>query len=140
MDDDADRVLRFEKFRAKSPVWAERDAKRAAAKQKRKRKPRRPAIPTPFGSIPYYYTDKLQAAGASGTAWALLFHLDRLIYGPARKEPLTIEAGTYKSFRLDRWQVRRGLHQLERAGLITLRRLGGRSFDVFPLWRTRPDR
>jgi hypothetical protein len=123
----------FERFRSKRPPPPH------TTPAKRKRKPRRPPVPVPYGSIPYYYTDKLQAAGASGTAWALLFHLDRLIYGPARKEPLTIEAGTYKSFRLDRWQVRRGLHQLERAGLITLRRLGGRSFDVFPLWRTRPD-
>jgi len=138
MDDDADRVLRFEKFRAKSPVWAERDAKRAAAKQKRKRKPRRPAIPTPFGSIPYYYTDKLQDAVPLEPTWALLFHLDRLIYGLARNEPLTISAKVFRSFRLTRKQVRNALRRLENAGLVTLRRQGGRSFDVFPLWRVPP--
>jgi hypothetical protein len=108
------------------------------APTKRKRKPRRPPIPVPYGSIPYAYTDKLQDAGVSGTTWALLFHLDRLIYGPARKEPLTISTEFYQSSRLTRWQVACGLRQLERAGLVTLRRHGGRSFDVFPLWRSVP--
>jgi hypothetical protein len=104
----------------------------------RKRRPRRPAVPAPYGSIPYYYTDKLQDSGASAMAWVLLFHLDRLIYGPARKEPLAITAEICKSCRLTRWQVSRGLRQLEHAELVALRRQGGRSFDVFPLWRAAP--
>jgi hypothetical protein len=122
----------FERFRSKRPPPPR------TTPAKRKRKPRRPPIPTPYGSIPYAYTDKLQDAAPLEPTWALLFHLDRLIYGPTRKEPLTITDKVCRSFRLTRKQVRNALRRLERAGLITLRRLGGRSFDVFPLWRVPP--
>jgi hypothetical protein len=125
----ADRLAKFRVTRPPPP---------RATPAKRKRKPRRPPILTPYGSIPYTYTDKLQDAGASGTTWALLFHLDRLIYGPARKEPLTLTAETYKAFRLSRHQVGRALRELEQAGLITVRRGSGRHNVVFPLWRQPP--
>jgi hypothetical protein len=105
------------------------------APAKRKRKSRRPAVPVPYGSIPYYYADKLQAAGASGTTWAFLFRIDRLIYGPARKEPLTLTAETREACRLSRHQVKNALRELEQAGLITVRRHAGRHNVVFPLWR-----
>jgi hypothetical protein len=134
---DDDKLLRFEKFRTKSPVWAEIDAKRKASKP-RKRKPRRPPIPTPYGSIPYAYTDKLQDSEAHWTAWALLFHLDRLIYGPSRKEPLTVSAEVCKSCRLTQKQIRRALRQLECAGLVAVCRRGGRHNVVAPLWRIAP--
>jgi hypothetical protein len=126
------KVVGLEQFTSKRPEPPPK------ALAKRKRKPRRPPIPAPYGSIPYHYTDKLQAAGASGTTWALLFHLDRLIFGPSRKEPLTLTTEVRETFHLTRQQVSHGLRQLERAGLATLRRLGGRSFDVFPLWRNPP--
>ena len=134
--DDGDKVFSLEKFRPKSPKWAEHDAKPASVK--RKRKPRRPAVPAPFGSIPYVYADKLQNSGASGTAWALLFHLDRLIYGPTRREPLTISAEICKSCRLTPRQVGHALRQLERAGLVAICRRGGRGLIVSPLWRIAP--
>jgi len=128
MGDDGE-VFDLERFRAKRPPLERK------APARRKRKPHRPPVPAPYGSIPYVYTNKLQAAGASGTAWALLFHLDRLIYGPARKEPLTLSAETHKAFRLSRHQIKRALRELEQAGLVTVRRCEGRHSIVFPLWR-----
>jgi hypothetical protein len=125
----SDAERRLEKFRVTRPPPPH------ATPAKRKRKPRRPPIPVPYGSIPYYYTDKLQDMDASGTTWALLFHLDRLIYGPARKEPLTLSTETHKAFRLSRHQVGRALRELEQVGLITVRRGSGRHNVVFPLWR-----
>lgn len=95
-------------------------------------------IPAPYGSIPYACADKLQDTGANETAWALLFHLDRLIYGPSRREPLTISATVCKTCRLTPKQVRRALRQLERAGLVAICRRGGRGFVVSPLWRVAP--
>jgi hypothetical protein len=129
----------LERFRAKSPMWVDIDVKKAAqTTQKRKRKPHRPAIPVPYGSIPYAYTDKLQDSKAHWTAWALLFHFDRLIYGPSRKEPLTVSAEICRSCRFTPKQVRYALRQLERAGLVAICRRGGRGFIVSPLWRIAP--
>jgi len=134
MTNDGDLFADLRRFQVTKPP-----PKQAPAERKRKRKPRRPTIPAPYGSIPYAYTDKLQDMKASGTAWALLFHLDRLIYGPTRKEPLTITAEICKSCRLAPRRVEYALRQLERAGLIAVMcRRRGRRTIVIPLWRTAP--
>ena len=125
----SDEVLDLERFRVKRPPPQRK------APAGRKRKPRRPPVPAPYGSIPYAYTDRLRNAKAPWTAWVLLFHLDQLIYGPTRKEPLTISAEVCKACRLTQRQVGHALRQLECAGLVAVCRREGRHNVVTPLWR-----
>jgi hypothetical protein len=122
-----DKVFSLEKFKAT------RDAKRKAST--RKRRPRRPPIPTPFACFPYACSDKLRNSKAHWTAWALWFHLDQLIYGPSRKEPLTVSVEVCKSLHFTQRQANRALRQLECAGLIAVCRRDGRHNVVTPLWR-----
>jgi len=85
-----------------------------------------------FARIPH---DRARALyHLSGSAWALLIELDRLILEGRGRNPVRLTAHTLEASGLSEKRKRRGLNELEIARVIIVERHPGRSPLVTHLW------
>jgi len=86
-----------------------------------------------FARIPHDRARRLYHL--SGSAWALLIELDRLILeGRGRNHPVKLTPTTRAAISLTRWKLDHGLGLLETSGAITVERHRGRSPLITHLW------
>jgi hypothetical protein len=85
-----------------------------------------------FARIPHDRARRLYHL--SGSAWALLIELDRLILEGRGRNPVRLTTITLKASGLSEKRKRSGLDELETAGMITVERQRGRSPLVTHLW------
>ena len=98
---------------------------------------RRPRLAESFARIPHDQARRLY--GRSGSAWALLIELDRLIFEGHGRNPVRLTSKVLKASGLTEKRKRYGLEELEDAGVIAVERKQGRSPLITHLWfRTSP--
>ena len=85
-----------------------------------------------FARIPHDRARRLYHL--SGSAWALLIELDRLILEARGRNPVRQTTKTLKASGLSEKRKRSGVDELEAAGVLTVERQRGRSPLVTHLW------
>jgi hypothetical protein len=70
----------------------------------------------------------------SGSAWALLIELDRLVFEGRGKNPVRLTHRCLKAAQLSRFAAKRALRALEKAGVISVEHRRGRAPLVTHLW------
>ena len=85
-----------------------------------------------FARIPHDRARRLYHL--SGSAWALLIELDRLILEARGRNPVRLTTKTLKASGLSEKIKRSGVDELEAAGVLTVERQRGRSPLVTHLW------
>ena len=93
---------------------------------------RRPRLAETFARIPHDRARRLYHL--SGSAWALLIELDRLILEGRGRNPVRLTTKSLKASGLSEKRKRSGLYELETTGVITVERQCGRSPLVTHLW------
>ena len=93
-----------------------------------KRKAQRRQLSTvKFARIPHDVARQLFRRRITGAAWLLLVEIDRLDLEKGRERSIRLTRGELEGSGLSPGQVKRGLHQLEGAGVITVTRKSGNS-------------
>jgi hypothetical protein len=93
---------------------------------------RRQRIGETFARIPHDRARRLYHL--SGSAWALLIELDRLIFEARGKNPARLTHRCLKAAGISRWAAKRALRSLEKAGVIYVNHKRGRGALVTHLW------
>jgi hypothetical protein len=93
---------------------------------------RRPHVTETFARIPH---DKALALKISGDAWAVLIELDRMILKARGRNPIRFWNSRLNKIGLRSKRRWRALRELERAGVILVKRIGrGLAPWVFHTW------
>jgi hypothetical protein len=93
-----------------------------------------------FARIPHDRALELHRHKISGTAWAVLIELDRLILKAGGRNPVRFWSPRLRASGLTRWRRQRALRQLEIAGVVEIEQRGeGLSPWVTHLWYPRRD-
>jgi hypothetical protein len=96
--------------------------------------PRRRLAET-FARIPHDRALDLYRHRISGTAWTVLIELDRLILKARGQNPVKFSSRRLRAIGVTGFHRMRALRQLERAGVIRIKRLGrGQAPWVVHLW------
>jgi hypothetical protein len=85
-----------------------------------------------FARIPHDRARRLYRL--SGSAWALLIELDRLIFDGRGKNPVKLTHRCLEAAELSRFAAKRALRVLEKAGVISVEHKRGRAPLVTHLW------
>jgi hypothetical protein len=93
---------------------------------------RRQRIDETFARIPHDRARRLYRL--SGSAWALLIELDRLVFEGRGKNPVRLTHRYLKAAQLSRFAAKRALRALEKAGVISVEHRRGRAPLVTHLW------
>jgi hypothetical protein len=94
-----------------------------------------------FARIPHDKAIELYGRKLSRHAWAVLFELDRAILKAGGQNPVHFWNGRLRAAGLNHHTRARALRELERLGVILVKRLGkGRSPWVFHTWYPRGQR
>jgi hypothetical protein len=95
----------------------------------------RPRTMESFARVPHDRALELYRHRISGAAWAVLIELDRLILKARGQNPVKFSSRRLRAIGVTGFHRMRALRQLERAGVIQIKRLGrGRAPWVVHLW------
>jgi len=92
----------------------------------------RQRIDETFARIPHDRAHRLYRL--SGSAWALLIELDRLVFEGRGKNPVRLTHRCLRAAQLSRFAAKRALRALEKAGVISVEHRRGRAPLVTHLW------
>jgi hypothetical protein len=87
-----------------------------------------------FARVPHAAGFELARRKLSGSAWAVLVVLDRLILMGRGRNPVRLTHRSLETIGLSRFTVGRALAQLERAGVLEVEQRPGRAPIVRHLW------
>jgi hypothetical protein len=87
-----------------------------------------------FARIPHDRGDQLGRLKLSGAAWTLLIVLDRLIFEGRGRNPVTLPRRVRQAAGLSRHMTKRGLRDLEAAGVVVVDRRPGHASRVLHRW------
>ena len=100
---------------------------RAVGRAPKRKAQRRQLSTVKFARIPHDVARQLFRRRITGAAWLLLVEIDRLDLEKGRERSIRLTRGELEGSGLSPGQVKRGLHQLEGAGVITVTRKSGNS-------------